>query len=326
MPKLDRQTIFAACALVLAALFVGWLRLNVASQYPPATLDKLIEGTAATPFQYRWLVPFLFRGIVRLTAIDLGELVRWYEALCFAATVLAIAAYGRASGLNPAQSFVAGLAYLLVIPFCFVIQPLSRLYYPYDSASVLFYALGLMAIARNRKLLFLGILGLGLLNRESIVLLFALAAYVWRREWRTRAFGAFVIAGAGLVVATKAAALLMFGDNPGAGALSLDHDIMHTGWPKTLESSRAYTNTMLFSQLDSAIPTLSVFAFLWLPLAVFWRDISQPAVRSSLLLIPGLLLIMFFVGNLNEPRIFCELAPVVLVALAHLGRLRLAAT
>lgn len=320
---LDRNALCALCLLALAAIFVGWLRLNFASQYAPATLEKLMAGEAATPFQYRWLIPFVFARIVALTDVDLATLVRSYETLCFAASVLAIAAYGRATGLTPRQAFAAALCYLALIPFFFLIQPLSRLYYPYDSAAVLFCALALLALSKQRRLLFLGIFALGLQNRESIVLLFVLALYLWRGEARSRAFIGFCAAGVALIIASKLVALTLFADNPGAGVLSFDHDIMHRGLPTSLESSRVYSNLMLFAGLDSATLTLSVFGYLWLPIVFFWREIDNDFVRKSLLLIPASFATMFFVGNLNEPRIFCELAPVVLVAVAHITRRQL---
>lgn len=314
----NSQTILAICTIVITALFVGWLRLNYASQYGPATLEKLMSGTAATPFQYRWLTPFLLRTVTSVVKIDIANLVRWYETICFATSVLAITAYGRATGLSAKQAFMAGIAYFAIIPFFFIFQPLGRLYYPYDSASVPLCALALLALAQNRKWLFLAIFGIGLLNRESIVLVFALALYLFRKDFRSRDHITFLTIGITFILSAKFLAIFLFGDNPGAGVLSLDHDIMHKGLPKTLESSRIYTNAMLFTELDSAVLAASVFGYLWLPVLIYRKRIDNAVVRNSVLLIPLSILTMFFVGNLNEPRIFCELAPVVLIAFAHI--------
>lgn len=324
MIEKNRQNNIADVALgiiviCLTALFAGWLRLNYAVQYEPATLEKLMDGTAATPFQFRMLAPAILGMIYHAFPMDLGLLVRWFETLCFVLTVGFIYLFGKATGLSNKQAMLAGIGYLFVIPFLFVFQPLSRLYYPYDSSSVVFWALGLWLLASNRKWAFLLVFAFGLLNRESIVLLLALALLHYWKKLSWREYLLFGTIGAGLFVTSKLWLAATYGGNPGAGFISLDHDIMHKGLPKSLESSRVYTNAMLFTSLEGITLLASTLGFLWIP-ALFKRGcLGDPFLKLSTLLIPLSLCIMFFVGNINEPRIFCELAPIVLVAALHIA-------
>jgi hypothetical protein len=52
----------------------------------------------------------------------------------------------------------------------------------------------------------------------------------------------------------------------------------------------------------------SVFAWAWLPVALYWRRIDHAGVRRVILLMtPCWLLLMFTVGRLREVRVFAEL-------------------
>jgi hypothetical protein len=309
-----------AIVMLLGAVFAGWLRVTYAVEYKYATLQDLMNGAAATPFQFRVLTPAILGWIYHSSSIGLSHLVRWYETICFLLTAGGIFLFGRATGLPSAQAAVTGFCYLFMIPFLFVFQPLSRLYYPYDSSSVIFWAVALWALARGRRWVFLAVFALGMLNRESIILVFLLAVFFNWQSGTLKERAVFVVAGMLIFVGAKLFLYQLYGGNPGAGFVSLDQDPMHKGLPSVLESSRYYTNFFLLNSLQSFSQVASAFGFLWIP-AVLCRDrIQDPFLRTSVYLIPVSFVIMFFVGNINEPRIFCELAPIVLVAIAHIYR------
>lgn len=304
--------------LCILAAFTAWLRLKFAVQYEPATLGKMMTGTAYTPFQFRALMPFLLKTFYSFAPIGVRPLVMWYESILFAGIVLGTYHFGRAVGLSYRKAALAGACYALVVPFLFLVQPLSRFYYPYDSASALFWTLALIAVATRRHWVFLLIFAIGLLNRESLVLVFLLAlAYNWKRM-AIRDYVLFAGAGIVLFLAAKAFLFNLYGNNPGAGFASLDQDIMQKGLPRSFETSRLYANLMLFRSAESVLLIASTLGFLWIPVLLFRNRIESELLRKSTYLIPISFLIMMVVANIDEGRVFCELAPIVLVACATL--------
>jgi hypothetical protein len=315
-----RQVATFAIVTILAAVLAGQLRVEFGAEYEHATLKQLMDGAAVTPFQFRMLAPAVLGLIYHSFSVELLHLVRWYETACFLLTVWGIFLFGRATGLSPAQAAMTGLSYLFMIPFLFIFQTLSRLYFPYDSASVIFWAVSLWALATGRKWTFLWVFAAGTLNRESIVLVFVLGVlFNWRKS-TLKERSVFIATGVLIFVAVRLFLYQQYGSNAGAGFISFDHDIMHKGLPTSLESSRYYTNFMLLKSLESLAQVASAFGFLWILAFVCRNRIPHPFLKMSVYLIPVSFLIMFFVGNIDESRIFCELAPIVLVSMAHICR------
>lgn len=302
----------------IASVYLSDQRLAFCQEYGPATLLKLMEGTALLPFQLRFLSPQLIRVVYELTSADLSTIVRYYEIVMLALTVFSIRAYALASGLDETLAMCCGFALIFLYPFLYIYQPLSRLYYPYDSMSVLFWSFGLFCIISLRPYLFMLVLAVGLLNRESIFLLFPFAYVHFRKSLGGNAVRVYLFLGCAVIVATKVVALALYGGNPGAGVLSLDHDIMRRGLPVSLASSRIYTNILQFFSFDLAVGVGSILGYLWVPLLVPGRHIENTFVRNSLWLLPLSFAIMLFVANIYETRVFAELSPIVIVALAHL--------
>jgi hypothetical protein len=130
------------------------------------------------------------------------------------------------------------------------------------------------------------------------------------------------VTGLLVFIAVRLFLYLRYGSNPGAGFVSLDKDILHKGLPKSVESSRYYSNFLLLNSLGSASQVASVFGFLWIPVLACRDRLAHPLLRMSVWLIPVYFVITFFVGNIDESRVFCDLAPIVLVSMAHVCRSR----
>lgn len=313
-----RENLVYILLILIGGIYVTQLRLIFASEYEPASLIKLMAGTAATPFQFRFLSPLALRLLHEATSADLTTLVRWYEFVIFILSTIAIQQYAKETNIPKPIANITSLGLIFIYPFLYIYQPLSRLYYPYDSASILFWSAGLWSIAKLKPATFLCILSLGLLNRESIILLFPLGIIIFREKLTPNQLLAIILLGLMSILTAKLTTLYLYGNNPGSGFLSFDHDILHKGLPKSLHTSRIYTNIMQFSSIESISCVAASIGFLWIPTLAFHRTIKNKVVKSSTYLIPTSFLIMMFVGNIDEGRVFCELSPVVLVALSHI--------
>jgi hypothetical protein len=64
------------------ALYMGILRVFFIQAYGPATMDAISQGVAATPFQYRVLMPCIIEHISTwITLADPSLLIKQYESL-----------------------------------------------------------------------------------------------------------------------------------------------------------------------------------------------------------------------------------------------------
>ncbi len=314
---LPRHTTLAIFALLVLGLFAGMIRTYFAAEYQYATLTMMMDGTAVIPLQFRVLGAWIIKGIWETTGMDLSQLVRYYESVVFILSTLAIYLYGKATGLSKPAALLTGCALLFLYPYYFVYQPLGHFYYPGDTLSILFTALGLWLLAEKRFNWFAILLTIAFFNRESIVLLIPLFLFTSYKQIPNNKLVLYLVLYSAVFLIDKSILAELFGNNPGAGTVSLDHDIFHHGWPRSLETSRVYSNTLLFFSLDGALFFLSYAGFLWLPVLVGYSQISSVFVKRSLWLIPLSLLLMFPVANFNEPRIYADLAPIILIATAH---------
>jgi hypothetical protein len=302
---------------LLAAFMAGFVRLKFAYEYPAASLDKLMAGMAATPFQYRILSVQIIKYALQFSHLPVPLVLAIYETLITACAIFAISAYAKATGLSERTGSMTALAYLFIIPFFFVFQILGRAYYPYDSLAVFFSALALWAIAKRQVAVFLVVFLLGMLNHEAIVLLLPLALWQERSHLRDARFWWLAGVGVLIVIAVKVTLAAVYSGNPGAGILSLDQNVTIQGLPRSWESSKLYANLSLFGGVEGLLIVPSVFGYLWLPLLFCFKRIRHDLVRNSLLVCVVSVVVVLVAGNLNDPAAFCSLAPVILVAVVH---------
>jgi hypothetical protein len=304
-------------SILLIAAFGGIIRIAFFTEYKYATLKMMLNGTAVTPIQFRILGAWIIKILWQWTGFDLIQIVRIYESLVLAFSIWMIYQYGKATGLPGNVSVVTAMSLFYLYPFYFIYEPLGRFYYPGDSLSIFFMALGLWLLVKEYFLAFAFTFLGGILCRESLVLLLPLfLVYNWKRlSIRYIVFWIFTYIV--LFIAAKFFLFALFGTNWGAGSFSLDHDIFHKGLPHSLETSRVFVNFRFLLSPMGLILFLSYGGFLWLPMLTGFRAITNTFVKQSTLMIPLSLFILFFVGNYNEPRIFCDMAPVVLVTASH---------
>ncbi|MBY0430835.1 MAG: hypothetical protein K2Q10_06540, partial [Rhodospirillales bacterium] len=202
------------------ALHFAWTRHHLSVQYAPGTLEALIAGTAATPFQYRALVPWLAAGLARLTEWGPGPLFFLLDAVSCLGLLAALFALTRPLlGDGTARGGLALLAWL-ALPSLFLLNPEDNFRYPYDLPSIIVFALGLMLLRAGRLWAFLILLVLGTLNRETT--LFLIPAFLATHRDRLPRGRLILHAGLQLAAwaAVKAGLALLYAGNAGPGAMS----------------------------------------------------------------------------------------------------------
>jgi hypothetical protein len=309
--------------IVIAAfmsLYMGYLRGEIYLQNPMlAALQATSHGVSATPFQYRFLMPWLIDHVATWFALPMRPTVRYYETLMAFASALALFAYLFRICRDGWVASVFALGFFYLYPFLYINVPWTRAYYSSDTASILLFTLGLFFLYGRNYWQYYIVLAIGMFNRETIAFLllaFAFSQYslLERRPYLLHMLGQIM-----LVAAIKLWLAYLFRYNPGAGMYSLDVNLSQNGLPATLQSSRLYMNTMLFFRWDSLITLTSFMGFLWLPMIFLWNKVHDKFVRSTGFIIPCFIAGMYVVGNIFEFRIFGELVPIFLGTLCHIA-------
>lgn len=315
MRFLTRPVIALIVFAIPMALYMGILRVFFMREYDQATLASISQGVAATPFQYRVLMPWLIGHVATwLTLPSPTLLIQNYESLMAFLIPLALYAYLFRISKNGWLALAFAMGFFYLYPFLYLYLPLTRFYYASDSAAILLFTLGLFFLHGRQYWQFYVILSIGLFNRETIVFLLLVFAISQYNQMERRPFALHIFAQVVIVVAIKLWLTYLFRNNSGAGMYSLDSNLSQQGLPYTLQSSRLYINAMLFQHWDSFVYMTSFMGFLWLPLFFSWNKINNGFVRNTLWVIPGFIASIFVVGNLHEFRIYGELVPIFLGA------------
>jgi hypothetical protein len=320
---------FGAVALAASlAVFVPWLgfdfrlepRKSALNDYWKARVPDMIYGHAHRPFVERTLVPSTIRVIRRLLprevlgairrtvsgaplflprklgalgwepaflaeyAIAIAVLYALLAAFPFTLRRLFLAVYDA-----PGAAAVAAILATLLLPAFFFDR---GTHYLYDFATLLFFTLALVLLARGRLGPYYFVFVLGLLNKETMILA-TLVFLVASRERLTRQqllrhfLAQLAVFGAIRWVLARA-----FAGNPG-GAVEW-HFI------KNLRLMAAAPNP--WSVLMLASVAILVLARL---------GEKPPLLRSALIVLPPLVASYLFLGIYGEVRVFYEAYPIL---------------
>jgi hypothetical protein len=306
-----RVTTAATVALV-GLVFTG-ARAARTGYLPHASPFDVMLGQASTPFQYRLLVPKLVYFVVTLFPPLLSETRLCLDVAEWLFFVGAFAGVDRLAWVLSRGSPLAAprvVLGLLAVPFAYLVLPPFR---PFnnasDVASLFFVVACVLALVAGRRGLFAALFLVGTLNRETTIVVLVAWGLVAYRERALRRDGPWLAAcGAGFV-AVKAALALAYRDNPGDGLLQLRHDVGDHGLHVASNLSTLVT-----------FPRGAWFAGLVLaPLALafaFRSRMAHPLLVACLDVAPGVILLLFVVGNADELRMFADVMMLVLVALA----------
>ncbi|HVZ38824.1 MAG TPA: hypothetical protein VHI13_06080 [Candidatus Kapabacteria bacterium] len=292
---------------------------------PQSRISDIIYGRAHRPYVQRALIPIItrtVRGAIPDAAADSlsaraqrmpkvreelerlhwegGFLSEYLIALALAfASLLAFAFTVRAlwTTFYETDRWITNavpLAALLLLPPIFPTGP----HYIYDFPALLLFTLGLVALLQRRWLLYYPVLAIGLLNKETMVLLPLLFILLNRHRLRSRAVLLHIAAQGGIFLAIKFAIAAAFAGNPGN---TMDFHLF------------ANVDILLRGYGIGALLVIGAFAGLLLH---DWRH-KHPDLKIAALLIIPMLLLLFWGGIITELRDLYELFPIVLILSLH---------
>ena len=290
------MALYAALAIVLAFLDHRVRRFpqHVVTEYVPSVL----AGTSGAPAKYRVLMPFTLDPLTRWTGADPYTLFLVVELVAIFLALAALHVLLR-NWFSSRTSTAGVLGAAAFIPLTFT----NSWAHPDTFPDLALFTLGCHFIAQRRAVAFASVLGIGMLNRETIGFL----VLVWALEhwWRSRSTGAtktlvFLVAVcAGVYVTLR--------------------------WARGLESYRLVMiaeNLQMLRLLPAGFdPYTRVAGYFWLvlfgPSTYFAlrglkRQGAPTFFRSSLVTASAFFIVAWLFAAIIEVRVFVPLVPLVL--------------
>ena len=297
--------ILSLSVLVVASLQFALLRGMFNREFPLATLQGLIDGSAYRPFQYRVLVPWLVGKLNAITGADIVTLYQIFDTLALMGVVLATR-YLLKPYLSGKRLDLVSFGVLLILPWNYLLPQEIALYIPSDIPAVAFFTLLLALGLRGKWNVFYPLFALATLNRETtcfvtVALLFAFWKESGRKEALAHVGAQFVI-----WVALKTVLYVIYSDNPGS--------LFEIYGVSQVRRSHFDANLEFLMSPLRVIILLSSFGFLWISALFFRERIGVLPIRRALVSLVVFFAAMLVIGNLNETRIFGEFLPLVYVA------------
>lgn len=291
---IGRRTLLFGVMYGLVALLFAKLYFLTTTEWRQARLEQLVAFQADRPFQERVLIPALLHIMNATTHLPILPIFQVLTVIITLAILIAFHVLLRQ--LIPRQLAALGalgIVYPMLWNYC-VYGPFRS---PYDLPAVLLFICGLIAILKERWLLFYGVFIPGVFNRETIALLGA--AYLLLAVGRSppSTILLHVAAQAVIWLSIKYVLGLIFAGNPG------DPFQMHLA-----------TNIDNIVHLRVLTPLALMYGGAWLAIPLSWRTQSW-VVKRLVWLAPPYYALVALIGNLHELRIYNELVPVVALAL-----------
>lgn len=324
--KLSRkQNILFIIIVLLFSYHYTRLRFTMNYEYKQATLNKLIDYSAETPFQHRILVPWLAKNLINIKIppqpinwlvslfFDFHEtvtslppqkriffkLIEMFSAFCL---VFAFRHYILLFINNEKICTLFSLSLFYILPFNFLLsRKLTTNYYSWDTPSVLFFTLGLIFIYKRDWVKYYLLFVVATFNRETTCFLTVIYLFTAIKKIKPQTIIFHVIFQFIIWAAVKYFLYNLFVGNP--GMIALEKYLIN------------YTYIMRYRNI---VMLAGSIGFLWIPTLYYYRSIRDDFLKRSFLVVFPFVLSMFCVGQVFELRIFGELIPVVLAAFFHI--------
>jgi len=327
------------CLLLTAIIFTGWVCTNWirdsydcgVNDYDPARFVDMVYGKAHRPFVYRTLLPTTVRLITAAIPAKTRAQVNQFAA----GNRLVVKAFSRLHWeLEHFIEYATGTAlmYLSLLGFVFALRcllvacfraprvfadvvPLVALlgvrylairyiHYVYDLPTLFLFTLGLALMVHGRWRLFLIVYAAGCLNKETTILLTLVFVihFLDKERMDRRLFSGLLLSQLAIFFSTELVLLLAFRDNPGS---PIEFHLLDRNFGMFL---RFLANSSLSAE------------FTWFAVAVltFYKWSSKPAfLRHGIWMLVPLLMLIPFLGQLDELRVYYEVYPVVVLLLSH---------
>ena len=276
-----------------AAFLITNLYWQGTEQLETATIEKFVVMTADKPFAYRVLMPY----IIGVTA-ELNGLSPRYADFCLRicilfGTMLLLRRWLR-HFVDPLLADGLPLTLGIILPWSFLF------YWPYDYSGILIWTAALLCLVERQRYLYLLVLLLGILNRETaffLIPIFALTQWETLGKRRTLKWVGVQLA----IWVTIFVGLRLLIHPRGGGGVELH-----------IAANFEYlTRGYGLGPFEQWMRLLSGLGFMWLLAPWHWAKKSL-FLRRACWVIPVQFAVLFVVGRFVETRLWYNWIPICL--------------
>lgn len=252
-----------------------------------------------------WLMKFFYRGL------DYNYLIifRFMDVFALSLAGWFFYRYVNIFLRNETLSKISSFLIYLIIPFNMLLPRYIPVWYPYDSLGLMFFIMGLYFLRINNLFAFYLILMIGTFNRETTIVLIGVFAFVHWGVIDKLKITAHVAAQLVLWFGIKVLLSQYFSASGGALFISALDSNLH------FLSAMEYYNLKLgdFERIFRYVFLFSNFGFIYLIVIAYWSKLDDQFLRRSTLAFLPFFIVIIFVGNIFELRLYGELLPFVLM-------------
>jgi hypothetical protein len=276
----------------------AFMHFRLTGQFDQLTLNQIINLDMRLPFAQRLLVPLLAHGFALAIHLNDSEVFLLLEI--FASSLLYLMVnqlfllhFDKVKSQVMSLVFFLLLIVIYIVNYRFIVFKSATFFYPYDTVSLLFIALGFYLILQQKWFALMACILLATFNRESsilIVLLIPTLCVNRAIKWMSPFILAMIV-----YIASRLFIYMILNDAKGAYIEFNYHQFSHY-----------YANMMWLYAYNGLFFIMACFGFvpvLWFALYDYIPKRYQAIRYLALAYFLGLL----FVGNFMEPRIFGEI-------------------
>jgi hypothetical protein len=277
-----------------ASWIITGLYWRTTIQLDVATIQQMVAGTAEAPFAYRPLMPWILRGVSWLNGMDDPVLADMGVRLLILFGLMLLLRRWMRHFVEPLLADISPLLLGVVLPGTFF------WYWPYDFAGFLVWTACLLALVERRYPLYLILLAIGTLNRETTAFLIGIFAVTQWEALGPRRTLRWTAAQIAIYTAIYSGIRIVI--HPHGGEFVENH---------IMENLSLLIGANVLSPFENWMFMLSGMGFLWLLAPWHWSKKSI-FLRRACWILPAYALAIFLGGRLAEPRLWNTWLPIVL--------------
>jgi hypothetical protein len=269
----------------------------------PNSINAVMGFETAKPYQFRLLIPFLFKLIEPIYLFYGKYFFTLYNIIII--FLIQYVFYKLLAELFESSRYLYLYSLVIIYPIIWNYIILNQSFQYYDFTAILLFTAGLYFIVKENLLWFYVIFILGIINKETAgYLIFAYGLFNYKRLFTRKIITNLFLLGI-IFISFKIFLGYIFINNPG--------DNFEIGYYENLNIlSNLFSNKIYFKNIFLNYGGLYIFAVLLFITGKFLNFKNKKALFMNLTIIPYYIL-GIFITYITEVRVYTEIIPMIAI-------------
>lgn len=308
MNKFKTETFIYISLLILFSVLITGHRLFFCMNYLTAP-DDFINYNHAKPFVTRVLIVWIARAIKIVFGFKPIDIFAFLEFLAFVLSGFVFSRYINTFFKNVQISRLLSFTIYFIIPFELILPHYQPLWFPFDAYALLFMLCGLLFLHQEKFHLYYLLFIIATFNRETTFFLTIIMLFTFWNNMALKTLTLHILAQFSLWILIKIFLAWVFIDKPGA---VFQHQYFANINFLTDITWEGYT-LRFFEYIFRPAYLIGNFGFIYFLIIAFWKKLDNDFLRRSTFVIIPFYILMLYVAQIYEYRIFAEMIPIILM-------------